>query len=200
VIALVLGTLTTAFQMIFGGGASYLTSKMKNLSNHKLMIEEGFDLQFRIFQKQELESKKIIQVSDTFKELFKFLNYNDKKEVKVILGTTGIGFSSNIKQWIWEVQKKDKQLRYYYYDMSEPAIHTNNAAEHKHIDCISAIVYSLLHAEDRNIVLSLFKEATELVFSFFVKVLRWAQANIAYILLYLSFILFAPQIFYLITL
>lgn len=30
--------LITAFQMIFGGGVSYLTSKMKNLSKHKQLI------------------------------------------------------------------------------------------------------------------------------------------------------------------
>lgn len=47
--------LITAFQMIFGGGVSYLTSKMKNLSKHKQLIEQGFDLQFRMFQKQEMK-------------------------------------------------------------------------------------------------------------------------------------------------
>jgi hypothetical protein len=30
--------LITAFQMIFGGGVSYLTSKIKNLSKHKRLI------------------------------------------------------------------------------------------------------------------------------------------------------------------
>lgn len=53
---MVAGSLVTAFQMIFGGGLSYLTSKMKNLSGHKIKIEKGFDLQFQIYQKQELEA------------------------------------------------------------------------------------------------------------------------------------------------
>lgn len=36
--AVIFGLLATAFQMIFGGGFRYLTSKMKNLSDHKLKI------------------------------------------------------------------------------------------------------------------------------------------------------------------
>ena len=55
-IAIGVGTvLMTAYQMIFGGGVQYLTSKMKNLSEHKIMIEQGFDLQFRLLQKQEMK-------------------------------------------------------------------------------------------------------------------------------------------------
>lgn len=53
-----LGGLITAFQMIFGGGFSYITSRMKNLSGHKLKIEQGFDLQFQIYQKQALGKEK----------------------------------------------------------------------------------------------------------------------------------------------
>lgn len=37
-VILIGGGLVTAFQMIFGGGVSYLTSKMKNLSDHKIKI------------------------------------------------------------------------------------------------------------------------------------------------------------------
>jgi hypothetical protein len=32
--------------MIFGGGFRYLSSKMKNLSDHKVKIEAGYDLQY----------------------------------------------------------------------------------------------------------------------------------------------------------
>lgn len=38
IVILLGGGLVTAFQMIFGGGLSYLTSKMKNLSGHKIKI------------------------------------------------------------------------------------------------------------------------------------------------------------------
>jgi hypothetical protein len=51
---MLVGGLVTLFQMVFGGGLSYITSRMKNLSEHKIKIERGFDLQFRIYQKQGL--------------------------------------------------------------------------------------------------------------------------------------------------
>lgn len=54
------GILYTFFQLVFGGGVSYITSKMKNLNLHKETIEQGFDLQFRIFQKQQLKLDKPI--------------------------------------------------------------------------------------------------------------------------------------------
>lgn len=36
--ATILGIFYTFFQLVFGGGVSYITSKMKNLDVHKEMI------------------------------------------------------------------------------------------------------------------------------------------------------------------
>ncbi len=141
----ILGVVYTFFQMVFGGGVSYITSKMKNLNVHKETIEQGFDLQFRIFQKQEMKSLKKMNVSPAFEDLFNFLNIKDSKEVKVILGSSGIGFSSNINEWTRRLKAKDSSMRYIFYDLAEPPIRYSNANDNTHMECIKAIVYSLLH-------------------------------------------------------
>ena len=106
--ATIIGIFYTAFQLVFGGGVSYITSKMKNLNLHKETIEQGFDLQFKIFRKQEMKAFNPISVSPAFEDLFKFLDYKDK-EIKVILGGHGIGFSTNINEWIRRAKDKDKK-------------------------------------------------------------------------------------------
>jgi signal recognition particle GTPase len=86
--------------MIFGGGVSYLTSKMKNLSKHKQLIEQGFDLQFRMLQKQEMKTILTIIPSPSFKELYEYLDHRSKKLVKVVIGTNGMGFTTNLQEWV----------------------------------------------------------------------------------------------------
>jgi hypothetical protein len=93
--------------------------------------------------------------------------------MKLILGTTGIGFSSNIKEWMRQIKEKDKSVKYLYYDMSDPPLRTNSAQENTHMSCISDIVYSLLHASDRNFVLKICKDSTEIVFDFLIKLWKW---------------------------
>lgn len=90
-------------------------------------------------------------------------------------------------------------MRHIFYDMAEPPIRYNNASDNTHMDCIKAIVYSLLHSHDRNFVLMLFKGTIEKFFVFCINVLQLISAHTSLSIMYLSFFFYLRQIFYLVT-
>jgi hypothetical protein len=120
--------------------------------------------------------------------------------MKLILGTSGVGFSVNVKEWMRQIKEKDSSVKCLYYDMADPPLRTNSAQENTHMSCISDIVYSLLHVGDRNFVLKICKDSTEAVFNFLIKFWKWLQGNILLCILYISSWWLLPQIFYMVTL
>ena len=61
------------------------------------------------------------KMSPSFQSLFSFLDINDNREVKLILGCNGLGISVAVKQWINNGAKKGL-----YYDLKAPLIRSKS--------------------------------------------------------------------------
>ena len=60
-------------------------------------------------------------MSPSFPNLFSFLDINDNREVKLILGCNGLGISVAVKQWI-----KNGAKNVLYYDLKAPLIRSKS--------------------------------------------------------------------------
>lgn len=62
-------------------------------------------------------------MSSSFQSLFSFLDINDNREVKLVLGCNGLGIPVAVKQWVKNLKKVSQDpIKEIYYDLKAPLI------------------------------------------------------------------------------